>query len=215
MDTGYARSRKTCLAAIALTLALGFTGCTADGTTGSAEPADQTESSTSALMPGEPDFAGNENQPAEVNAVDLHFLGMMTPHHQQAVDMSDIVLAADGTSSETRDLARRIKDGQQREIDQMKDWADEWGQADMMAHHAPHVANGMLTPDQMDQLRALDGPDKERTFLELMHFHHEGAVEMTQDQIDRGGFAPLRELARQMMDIQTAEMREMEGMLGR
>lgn len=202
-------------AAVALCLTLGIAACDVDDTDDSAQPARQTESSDSAAMPGEPHFDGNDDQPTEVNAVDLHFLGMMTPHHQQAVDMSDIVLGADGISRETRDLARRIKDGQQREIDQMKDWADEWGQSDMMAHHAPHVANGMLTPDQMDQLRALDGPEKEETFLELMHFHHEGAVEMTQDQIDRGGYAPLRELARQMMDVQTAEMTEMEGMLAR
>src|SRR5699024_8485633 len=35
------------------------------------------------------------NQPAEVNEVDLHFVAMMTPHHQQAVEMSEIILAAD------------------------------------------------------------------------------------------------------------------------
>src|SRR5690625_2431991 len=44
------------------------------------------------------------NQPAEVNEVDLHFVAMMTPHHQQAVDMSEIILTAEGTSAATADL---------------------------------------------------------------------------------------------------------------
>src|SRR5699024_3448517 len=77
------------------------------------------------------------NQPAEVNEVDLHFVAMMTPHHQQAVDMSEIILAADGTNAATADLADRIKVGQQEEIDIMVDWAEQWDQHDLMAHHAP------------------------------------------------------------------------------
>lgn len=36
---------------------------------------------------------------------------------------------------------------------------------------------------------------------------------MTQDQIDNGGYQPLIDLAQQMIDIQTAEMREMEQLL--
>src|SRR5690625_1696339 len=43
-------------------------------------------------------------QPAEVNEVDLHFVAMMTPHHQQAVDMSEIILAAEDTSSDIHRL---------------------------------------------------------------------------------------------------------------
>src|SRR5699024_8152455 len=57
------------------------------------------------------------NLPAEVNEVDLHFVAMITSHHQQAVDMSETILAADGTIAATADLAARIKVGQQEEID--------------------------------------------------------------------------------------------------
>ncbi|OFP34026.1 DUF305 domain-containing protein [Corynebacterium sp. HMSC071B10] len=150
------------------------------------------------------------SQPAEVNGVDLHFIAMMTPHHQQAVDMSEIILAADGISEATADLAERIKVGQQEEIDTMVGWAEQWDQGDLMAHHAPHIANGMLTPGQMDQLKTLSGEDADTRFLQLMHFHHAGAVAMTQDQIDNGGYQPLVDLAQQMVDVQTAEMHEME-----
>ena len=153
------------------------------------------------------------NQPAEVNGVDLHFLAMMTPHHQQAVDMSEIILAAQGTSAATADLADRIKVGQEEEIDTMVDWAEQWDQHELMEQHSQHIANGMITPEQLDQLKTLEGEEADTLFLQLMHSHHAGAVAMTQDQIDNGGYQPLVDLAQQMIDVQTAEMREMEQLL--
>ena len=153
------------------------------------------------------------NQPAEVNGVDLHFLAMMTPHHQQAVDMSEIILASQGTSAATADLADRIKVGQEEEIDTMVDWAEQWDQHDLMEQHSQHIANGMITPEQLDQLKTLEGEEADTLFLQLMHSHHAGAVAMTQDQIDNGGYQPLVDLAQQMIDVQTAEMREMEQLL--
>lgn len=166
--------------------------CAGDGQ--DATDAPQTDKDGAAVIAG-------ANQPAEVNGVDLHFLAMMTPHHQQAVDMSEIILAADGISEATADLAERIKIGQQEEIDTMVDWAEQWDQGDLMAHHAPHIANGMITPEQMDQLKSLSGEEADTRFLQLMHFHHAGAVAMTQDQIDNGGYQPLVELAQQMVDV--------------
>lgn len=154
-----------------------------------------------------------DDQPAEVNGVDLHFLAMMTPHHQQAVDMSEIILTAQGTSAATADLADRIKVGQEEEIDTMVDWAEQWDQHDLMEQHSQHIANGMITPEQLDQLKTLEGEEADTLFLQLMHSHHAGAVAMTQDQIDNGGYQPLVDLAQQMIDVQTAEMREMEQLL--
>lgn len=157
---------------------------------------------------------GSVSQPAEVNDVDLHFLAMMTPHHDQAVQMSDIVLAAEGISVETLEIAERIKTGQQAEIDIMLGWVDAWGQRGLLAQHSEHIANGMIMPEQMNELATLSGAEAERVFLEQMTLHHEGAVAMTQDQIDNGGYAELRALAQQMIEVQSAEIVEMREMLG-
>lgn len=54
-------------------------------------------------------------RPRRSQRVDLHFVAMITPHRQQAEDMSEIVLTADGTSATTEDLADRVKVGQQEE----------------------------------------------------------------------------------------------------
>src|SRR5699024_12644052 len=103
-------------------------------------------------------------------------------HHQQAVDMSEIILAADGTNAATADLADRIKVGQQEEIDIMVDWAEQWDQHDLMAQHAPHIANGMITPEPLDQLDTLEDEDANTQYLQVTHFHQPEAITMTDNQ---------------------------------
>ena len=148
------------------------------------------------------------------NDVDVHFLGMMVPHHQQAIDMSDVLLDSDVEDAEVRDLAQRIKDGQERENEQMRAWADEWGIDKDMEHHSKHIANGMFHPEQLAEFEALRGDELRTAFLEMMHFHHNHVIKMTQDEVDRGGYEPLREMAKEMIEVQTAEMGEMEKLLG-
>ena len=150
----------------------------------------------------------------EYNDFDVHFLGMMVPHHEQAIEMSDVLLASDVDDEHVRDLAQRIKDGQERENDQMRAWADEWGIDEDMERHSKHIANGMFHPEQLDQFRALKGDQLRTTFLEWMHFHHAHVIDMTQGEVDGGAYEPLKDMAREMIDVQTAEMAEMEGILG-
>ena len=156
---------------------------------------------------------GGDEAEGTHNEVDVHFLGMMVPHHQQAIDMSDVLLESDVDDEEVRDLAQRIKDGQERENEQMRAWADEWGIQDDMEMHSTHIANGMFQPEELEEFATLEGDELRTTFLEMMHYHHDHVIPMTQDQIDNGGYAPLREMAQEMVDVQTAEMKEMEELL--
>ena len=151
---------------------------------------------------------------ADYNGTDVHFLGMMVPHHQQAIDMSDVLLDSDVDDAQVRDLAQRIKDGQERENEQMNAWADEWGIDKDMAAHSKHIANGMFPPEQMEEFAQLRGDDLRTAFLEMMHFHHAHVIKMTQGEVDGGAYEPLREMAKEMIEVQTAEMGEMEEILG-
>ncbi len=152
--------------------------------------------------------------PAEANDTDVHFLGMMVPHHQQAIDMSDVLLTSDVADPALRDLAQRIRDGQQRENDQMNAWAAEWGIDADMELHSQHIANGMVSPGVYESYARLEGEELRTRFLELMHFHHQEVIAMTRDEVDNGGYSPLRDMAAEMIEIQTAEMAEMEHMYG-
>mgnify|MGYP002723635945 FL=1 len=161
-----------------------------------------------------PETSTSADGQAGYNDTDIHFLGMMVPHHQQAIGMSDVLLGSDVDDAKVRDLAQRIKDGQERENEQMRAWADEWGIEKDMEHHSTHIANGMFHPEQLEQFEALRGDELRTAFLEMMHFHHNHVIKMTQDEVDRGGYEPLREMAKEMIEVQTAEMGEMEELLG-
>jgi uncharacterized protein (DUF305 family) len=61
------------------------------------------------------------------NHADVMFAMHMVPHHQQAIDMSDIVLAKPNIDPRVVDLATRIKAAQAPEIVAMQGWLNSWG----------------------------------------------------------------------------------------
>ena len=78
------------------------------------------------------------------NQADMMFARMMIPHHQQAVQMSDMILAKQGIDPRVVDLAKQIKAAQGPEIDQMQGWLNQWGMPGMPRHerHAGERAVG-------------------------------------------------------------------------
>ena len=156
----------------------------------------------------------------EHNHADAMFAQMMIPHHQQAVEMSDMMLAKDNISPELVDLATRIKAAQGPEIEIMTTWLEAWGrpimpEGGMDGHDMGSMGgmDGMLDEDQMADLEAADGDDAARMFLESMTDHHEGAVDMAQEEIDNGENPEAIALAETIAETQLAEIREMEELL--
>src|ERR1700759_3440586 len=90
------------------------------------------------------------------NDTDAGFAQSMIPHHQQAIEMSDIMLAKQGIDPRVIDLATKIKAAQDHEIEQMQDWLSQWGIPPTPdAGHGGHDmegngdAMGMMSPDHM------------------------------------------------------------------
>lgn len=155
---------------------------------------------------------------ASVSPADVMFVQMMIPHHEQAVEMSTIMLDKEALPGEVRELAQQIADEQEPEIAQMRAWLDDWGMPEMggMGGHGGHGGmDGMLTDDQLDELRAASGDKAVTLFLEQMVLHHEGAIEMARDVIDDGQHADVRELAEGMIAAQQAEIDLMTEWLAR
>ena len=77
--------------------------------------------------------AGSESATLH-NRADVAFVTGMIPHHQEAVEMSDLILAqpvsAAGSNAEVRALAQQIADAQAPEVEQMKTWVKDWGMED-------------------------------------------------------------------------------------
>lgn len=162
------------------------------------------------------------------SASDVMFAQMMIPHHEQALAMSLIALER-STNDDVRDLAQRIFDGQGPEIEQMETWVGDGAAMGGMSHEMPDgtmMQNDMMGGDMMDSsamagmasqeqladLVALDSPDFDVLFLELMIEHHKGALAMVQ-MIETSTNSEALALAREISSTQNAEIDEMTEML--
>lgn len=69
-----------------------------------------------------------ESEPVSIvpAAADFCYAVDMIPHHQQAVEMSEIVLAKDGIHDRTDALARWVATDQANEILMISDWIEAW-----------------------------------------------------------------------------------------
>ncbi|MHA7263656.1 DUF305 domain-containing protein [Arthrobacter sp. TMN-37] len=161
------------------------------------------------------------------NAADVEFAAGMIPHHEQAVQMSGLMLAKDGIDPEVTALATRIRDAQAPEIETMESWLDAWGEPDAEAdggsgHGSAHggeattggsAGNGMMSGDELDALAAAEGAEASRMFLAGMIEHHRGAVGMAQRELEAGADAGARKLASSIVQAQESEILEMEALL--
>ena len=64
-------------------------------------------------------------QLAEREPFDKAFIDNMIPHHESATDMANAALE-DSENPEIRQIARAIVDAQEREIELMRGWRNEW-----------------------------------------------------------------------------------------
>ena len=153
----------------------------------------------------------NSQSTSELQMNEFMFAEMMIPHHQQAVDMSDLALKK-STNPSILDLAQRIKDAQSAEIVQMKTWLDGESSNSMMSDHSGHSMGGMLTEEEFSKLESASGVEFDKLFLEGMIVHHEGAIDMSRMIKD----TPTEEVnifGLNVVEVQSAEIREMKEIL--
>lgn len=185
-------------AAVALTALFALVGCAGTTSGGDMEGMDHGGHSTA--------------ESADANAADVMFASMMKEHHAQAIEMSDTLLRKDGVDERVVALAEEIKDAQEPEIQKMDQWLDEWG-ADTSGMEGMDHGDGMMSDADMQALEDATGADAGRLFLEQMIRHHEGAVEMAQEEVDNGQNSEAVALAEAIIAAQTSEISEMEEIL--
>jgi uncharacterized protein (DUF305 family) len=183
---------STGLLAIALVLA----GCTTSGGMGGMDHNSPPPSESSSS--------------AEFNDADVAFATNMIAHHQQAIEMADLVLAKSGIDDRVTRLAEDIKAAQGPEIITMTDWLTEW---DQPTDHSGMDHGGMMSDDDMAALEDASGVEASRLFLEQMIEHHQGAIDMAQEEIETGSNADALALAQTIIDAQTAEIATMHDIL--
>jgi uncharacterized protein (DUF305 family) len=167
-----------------------------------------------------PPAASAQAQQADVNDADIAFVRGMRPHHEQAVEMADIILDK-SPRPEIRTLAEQVRDEQQPEIEQLDRMLDHFGvEADSDGGYRGHgggsdmpMHGGMMSQEQMAALHRAEGVEAERMFVESMIEHHRGAVEAADAQLAEGVHRPAREMAESIRASQQAEIQEMQRLL--
>ncbi len=150
---------------------------------------------------------------------DLRFLNEMVMHHQGAV-MSSQMMIADSERPEMRRLAESIARSQTRQIEQMRRWRGEWypdARTTTGMKGCGRMMDAMTGTDgMMGHMRSMDrmmGRDMDRMFLRMMIPHHRLGVEMAEEAIEKAEHQEIKDLARTIIEEQTAEIERMQGYL--
>lgn len=166
---------------------------------------------------GESAASSSSSEQASFNEADVTFAQGMLPHHEQAVEMAQMVEGRT-ENPEIIDLAARIEAAQGPEIETLTGWLEDWGQdvpdgGDDMGSMGSDSMGSMMSEQDMADLMAASGPQFDQLFLSQMVVHHTGAVEMAQTEVDEGQNADAVQMATDIVDSQTAEIEEMQLLL--
>jgi uncharacterized protein (DUF305 family) len=150
-------------------------------------------------------------------AADVTFMQGMIGHHQQAIEMTDL-LKTRTRNPDMQKLALRIEVSQADEIKMMQRWLEVRGQ-EIPSLHAMHMHGatlmpGMLTAEEMARLAAASGPVFDRLFLEGMIKHHGGALTMVQELFATRGAGQESEIFAFASDVDADQRMEIERMAG-
>ncbi len=161
------------------------------------------------------------------NDADVDFATEMIPHHADALVMVDMTQGRD-LSPEFADLTEDIRAAQAPEIETMADWLTAWGE-EVPETSRDHVNSHMgsdgddtgmdmedpmgMDPDDLSMLGDADGSSFEAMWLTMMIDHHEGAIEMAQQEQEDGLFPGALTLAGSIATSQTSEIELMQQML--
>ncbi|MCC6643433.1 DUF305 domain-containing protein [Candidatus Peregrinibacteria bacterium] len=135
---------------------------------------------------------------------DQEFLEMMIPHHQEAVDSSKVLLAKT-SNEELKNFLEGVIYVQSNEIEQMKLWYKQWFGTEYQAKEG-YMA---MMPD----LSRLEGEAADRAYIQGMIDHHQSAIAMARDLQAFTERPELIDLAKAVMDVQSAEIGLLEGYL--
>jgi uncharacterized protein (DUF305 family) len=216
-------NRSMSLTALALVSALTVPGCgTGVDESLDASPETAPAASASGASTASPSGAATAAEiSAAHNDADVMFAQAMIPHHEQAVEMSEILLADPDVPPEVRELAQGVIAAQGPEIRRMHNMLETWGEEPVagspdMDHGSTGHGSGMAGMMSEEDLGALDraaGAEAARLYLEQMTAHHEGAVTMARTEVRDGANPETVELAEDVIAAQEAEIAEMQELL--
>ena len=154
----------------------------------------------------------NNSHSSKYTGADVMFLQMMIPHHQQAIDISNIALKT-SKDSELLALADTIIKAQTSEILQMQSWLQDAKTTEDMGHSMSGMG-GMLDDKELSALSAATGKNFDMLWLEGMIGHHDGAIHMA-TMIRDASNSDIKTFGESVVKDQSAQIEQMKAMLKR
>lgn len=157
-------------------------------------------------------------------SIDAIFIENMIPHHEDAIEMSELALELAKTE-EVKTLATAIINAQQEEITTMRAWYETWFEKEVpqnsaeyitgysMVHGGTMMGNGVMGRNgiDMEDLREAENFDEE--FLAQMIPHHESAIMMAYMLLRTTSREEMQTLAQSIIETQSAEIELMQTLL--
>ena len=132
---------------------------------------------------------------------DAAFIDSMIVHHEGAIAMANQALEQ-AERQEIKDLAQAIVGAQEAEITQLQEWRAAW-----YPDLADTVGMGMDMGDM--EVAAGDAPFDQR-FIQAMIPHHEGAIAMARDALQKAERQEIKDLAQAIITAQEGEIAQMK-----
>jgi uncharacterized protein (DUF305 family) len=140
---------------------------------------------------------------------DQAFIDAMVPHHREAIEMAEAAQDRGLTQPDLEKIATDIVSSQQREIDQMLQWREEWFGSRTLGPILPEVLGvpeNELGMEHGSADEVAGAVDVDTTFAEMMIPHHEGAIAMAEAAKERGEHDEVKELAGAIIAAQEREI---------
>jgi uncharacterized protein (DUF305 family) len=153
--------------------------------------------------------------PADAN-YDLRFVDSMIPHHQGALVMAQEVLQK-SRRPELVKFAQGIIAAQKQEIAQMQTWRKQWypkaAATPMMWHSEMNHEMAMTAEHKQSMMMSMSlgkaDAQFDRRFLDAMMPHHQGAVTMAKDSLQKSTRPELKKLSQNIIASQQSEIDRM------
>lgn len=172
-----------------------------------------------AFLAGAVGWAVGQRDEGPLSDVDAGFMQDMGLHHEQALQMSLILLDDETVSRDLQHYAQEIIVSQRFEQGIFNATLDRFGfpsepgetVMEWMGGHgmAPEDMTGLATEEQMDQLREADGTEAEALWIALMSEHHLGGMHMADWAARHGSDPTTVNVAEAMVQIQRDEVLEL------
>lgn len=144
---------------------------------------------------------------------DYDLAAELREHHTGAIAMSETQLNS-GTDAQLKQMAQKIKDAQQKEVDQIDKMLD--GYDDKAKDYDPTDTDSGLGKAMMDNMQAMmkmpdmDGTSVDKSFAAMMIKHHQDGIKMAKTILQHTKDNKFKQMAQKMIEDHQKDIQELE-----